>query len=76
MNDVERRLGALEMLAMERLALDPMPLLTELEDLIRAKPGEVAPAALELLARARGGFEPYAAGYGIPSPDEDNLAAP
>ena len=50
MDESERRVRALEMIVMERLALDPVPLLMHLEDLIRARPGEVAAAAAELLA--------------------------
>jgi len=75
MDALERRLQALEMIMAERLALEPMPVLTHLEDTLRERAqrpggGEVEEAALAVLSRARGGFDPYSAGYGIQSPDE------
>lgn len=77
MTDIERRLEALELVLTERLALEPMPVLVHIEDSIRDAMRKTAPearevqeAALQFLTRARGGFDAYWAGYGIPSPDE------
>ena len=74
MDDSERRIRALELIVSERLALDPIPLITHLEDLLRSRQGEVESAALDMLTRVRGGFEPYAAGFGLSTPDETAAA--
>lgn len=80
MDDLERRLSAVEMILVERLALEPMPVFAHIEENLRAaqEQGEADPvreAALALLARARHGFDPYSIGYGIQSPDEQPAQA-